>query len=533
MWTDLAIQIWKLHKRKRTAAMAQLRKAQAVQADEVLKLVISKFSDRAGKLVPSGLVYGLHFLSKAGLDRQVLALAEIALCSGYVEIEEDIHSALIRNYAHNGQEQVAIQLLESLPQGMQHRRQVHHIFSGLFFAKRAQEAMEFLAACAAKPHFQGDVKLFENAVVAAPELVVPIWRLCLSQGTTPSAKLVLEITKACVRQHLGLEAAEAIEQAVTRGVQLDNATYNYAFSALRKDRRSDRASQACLEVLEHFLNHVKPRQASQPLYHSAIAAGMAFGHVDVVEQILNNMHQAKLRYDALTLNSLCIPQRGKADKLSQSKLFDLIKRVMNEGAQPDVATMESVLDSCRRSNSLELGLQFFELLSSAGIKPSLTALNFLIDLFISNDQLEPAKKCFEELLQDGMKPDRWTYSAMIKGYVRANQVAEAERLLNEAIENMVFSVDVALTGKGRQRGELNLDKLSQEASELIVDRLIASMQKLHPAQQFPITISIHATGKPHFTDANLIYQKLQLDESLEVKLVKLSAVQHTIHLEFL
>src|SRR3546814_9496804 len=132
-----------------------------------------------------------------------------------------------------------------------------------------------------------------------------------------------------------------------------------------------------------------------------------------------------------------------------------------------------------------------------------------------------------------MSPDRWTYSAMIKGYVQANQREQAQLLLNEAIESMVFSVDIALTGKGSQRGELNLDKISQEASELILERLIDSMRKMHPAQQFPITVSIHATGKPHFTDANVIYQKLQQDELLEVKLVRINAVLHTIHIEFL
>ena len=132
-----------------------------------------------------------------------------------------------------------------------------------------------------------------------------------------------------------------------------------------------------------------------------------------------------------------------------------------------------------------------------------------------------------------MAPDRWTYSTMIKGNIQANQQEEAQKLLNEAIENMVFSVELELSGRGRQRGELNFDKISQEASELIIERMLASMRQLHPAQQFPITISIHTTGKPHFTDAGLIYQKLSKDESLEVKISKISAVKHTIHVEFL
>lgn len=98
--------------------------------------------------------------------------------------------------------------------------------------------------------------------------------------------------------------------------------------------------------------------------------------------------------DGLSWNAL---MAGYARQGESELVFDLFKRMVEEGVQPGEVTFLSVLTVCNHSGLVDKGLNFFEAVSEVhGITPTLEIYNCMIDLLGRAGQLDEVAMLLEK-----------------------------------------------------------------------------------------------------------------------------------------
>ncbi|KAG0184995.1 hypothetical protein DFQ28_010134 [Apophysomyces sp. BC1034] len=105
-------------------------------------------------------------------------------------------------------------------------------------------------------------------------------------------------------------------------------------------------------------------------------------------------------------------------------LFDDAMSVYNSaarlGVEPDVETLDSVLDACIHAGEVSTGVQIYNLQRDHGIQPTVSTMSKMVTLICTQDSYEDAFKYLEEMKDMGFIPQRGCYFKLIKRLAYVN-----------------------------------------------------------------------------------------------------------------
>ncbi|KAF4380351.1 hypothetical protein F8388_024644 [Cannabis sativa] len=109
----------------------------------------------------------------------------------------------------------------------------------------------------------------------------------------------------------------------------------------------------------------------------------------------------------------------------------LFRRVLEDGFRPDSVTFLSVLSSCVHVGSVEMGYEFFDLMSSFNVKPTLKHYTCIVDLLSRACKLNEAYEFTQRL---PMEPDSVLWGALLGGCVLCGNVELGKVAAQKLIE---------------------------------------------------------------------------------------------------
>ncbi|MQL80791.1 hypothetical protein Taro_013242 [Colocasia esculenta] len=130
-------------------------------------------------------------------------------------------------------------------------------------------------------------------------------------------------------------------------------------------------------------------------------------------------------------------QNFQADKALQ--LFD---QMIQEGLEPNDATLSSVLSACARSGGLDLGGRIHLFMKEKGIELGVILGTALVDMYAKNGAISVARELFRAMPEKNIA----TWNAMICGLAHHGHASEALRLFRELEKEAVAPNDVTFVG---------------------------------------------------------------------------------------
>ncbi|XP_020968508.1 pentatricopeptide repeat-containing protein At5g06540-like [Arachis ipaensis] len=178
---------------------------------------------------------------------------------------------------------------------------------------------------------------------------------------------------------------------------------------------------ACTQVHTHVLKFGLS-------FDSHVANGLVKGY-----SVSGDFARARLMFDEMPDRSLSLWTTmvcGYAQNQCYDEALGLFDEMIEDGLEPNAATLASVLSACARAGYLELGQRIHEFMKVKGFEVKVILGTALVYMYAKNGEIVMARKLFDEMTERNVV----TWNVMISGLAAHGHVEDALGLFEKLKE---------------------------------------------------------------------------------------------------
>ncbi|XP_057848020.2 pentatricopeptide repeat-containing protein At2g03880, mitochondrial [Cryptomeria japonica] len=133
---------------------------------------------------------------------------------------------------------------------------------------------------------------------------------------------------------------------------------------------------------------------------------------------------------------------GHAQHGLVEKALEFFEQMQLAGVKPNSATFASIIPTCSKMGSLELGMEIHQIITERGFLSDTMVANALIDMYAKCGRVLKARKLFEKMIN----PNVISWTTMLTGYVQNGVLDEALRIFKIMPERNEVSWNAMIVG---------------------------------------------------------------------------------------